>query len=196
MLDALPDLVSASPWAYAAILVVAAFDAILPIVPSDATVLSAGVLAGAGDLSIALVIAAATAGATLGDNGAYSLGRTLGGRLEASVSRSERAGRVREWAERRLHTNGAMLLFVARFVPGGRTAVTTTAGLVRFRWRRFLLLAGIAGLVWASGFALLGYGGGRTIEEHPYFLVPFVLAAAVLVYGAHRAVRLRLAIAR
>lgn len=196
MLAALPDLVSASPWAYAAILAIAALDAIVPIVPSDATVLSAGVLAGSGELSIGLVIAAAAAGALLGDNGAYSIGRALGGRLETRISRSNRAARGRAWAERRLHTNGAMLLFGSRFVPGGRTAATTTAGLVRIPWTRFLLLVGIAGAVWAAGFALLGYTGGRTAEEHPYLLVPFLLAAAGLVYGAHRAVRLRFAIAK
>ena len=57
MLDSL-DALSGSPWAYALILAVAAVDAFFPVVPSEATVVTAGVFAAVGDLSLALVIAA------------------------------------------------------------------------------------------------------------------------------------------
>ena len=57
MLDSLEAL-AGSPWAYALILAVAAVDAFLPVVPSEATVVTAGVFAAVGDLSLALVIAA------------------------------------------------------------------------------------------------------------------------------------------
>jgi membrane-associated protein len=128
MSDGLLELVAASPWAYGAILIAAALDAIFPLVPAEATVISAGVLAGLGDLSIALVIAAGTAGALVGDNGAYSLGRTFGPRLGARIPRGRR-----DWAEEKLETRGGTIVLVARFIPGGRTATTLTAGLVRPR---------------------------------------------------------------
>jgi hypothetical protein len=52
-LESLLDVVSSSPWTYAAVLGVAAFDALVPLVPSETAVIAAGVLAAAGDLQIA-----------------------------------------------------------------------------------------------------------------------------------------------
>src|ERR687897_1960373 len=109
------ELVSASPWTYAVILGIAALDAVLPLVPSEATVISAGVLAGAGDLQLALVIAAGAAGAYAGDSSAYWLGRRLGGRLERGIFRGEKATERRAWAERTLEQHGGPLIFGARF---------------------------------------------------------------------------------
>jgi membrane protein DedA with SNARE-associated domain len=184
MFDGLLELVSASPWTYAGILAIAALDAVLPIVPSEAAVLSAGALAGAGDLSLALVISGAAAGAWIGDNSAYSIGRVFGPRLEARIARNERLWRRRVWAERKLLADGGTLLLAARFVPGGRTATTLTAGLVRLRWRRFGLLTLISGTAWASGIGLVGYAGGNAVEDNPYLGLPLLLAIAVGVYGA------------
>jgi membrane-associated protein len=177
------ELVSASPWTYAVILGVAALDAVLPLVPSETTVISAGVLAGAGDLQLGLVIAAGAAGAYGGDSSAYWLGRRLDSRLARRVFRGAKGARRRVWAESALERNGGPLIFGARFVPGGRTATTVTAGVLRMRWARFAAFAGAAGIVWASYAALLGYLGGRAFEDSPLWglLVGFGVAAATFV---------------
>ena len=39
-LNSLVDLVSSSPWTYAVILAIAAIDALIPLVPSEATVIA------------------------------------------------------------------------------------------------------------------------------------------------------------
>jgi membrane-associated protein len=174
MSEGLLDLVAASPWAYAAILAAAALDAVFPLVPAEATVISAGVLAGIGDLSIALVIAAATAGALAGDNGAYSLGRTLGPRLSKRIPRGRQA-----WAEEKLETRGGTIVLVARFIPGGRTATTVTAGLVRMSWRRFAGYSAMAAAIWATFAGLLGYVGGKRFEDDPHYA--FAVAAGVAI---------------
>jgi membrane protein DedA with SNARE-associated domain len=161
------EYVSASPWTYAVILAVAALDAVLPLVPSETTVISAGVLAGAGDLQLGLVIAAGAAGAYAGDSGAYWLGRRLDTRLERRLFRSAKGARRRAWAKRALARHGGPLIFGARFIPGGRTATTVTAGLLRMRWARFAAFAGAAGISWAAYAALLGYLGGRAFEDNP-----------------------------
>jgi membrane protein DedA with SNARE-associated domain len=192
MLDGLLELVSASDWTYAVILAVALLDAVLPIVPSEAAVVSAGALAGAGDLSIALVIAAATAGAFVGDNSAYAIGRVFGTRVETRLAGNERALRRRAWAEQKLITEAGTLLLAARFVPGGRTATTVTAGLIRLRWARFVLLTLAAGTAWATGVGLLGYAGGQAVGDNPYLGLALLVAAAAGVYAALRiAKRLR-----
>lgn len=181
MFDALVDLVSVSPWAYAAILAIAALDSVVPLVPSETTLVSAGVLAGAGDLDIAFVIAAGAVGAFAGDSGAYTLGRLTRPRLERRIAASEKAAKRRAWAERTLERHGGVVILVARFVPGGRSAATLTAGLVRMRLARFLPYAAFAGLAWAAFAGLLGYAGGRTFEDHPHvaFAAAFGAAGAV-----------------
>ena len=70
--------VQASPLTYLAVLGACALDAVLPIVPSEAVVIAASVLAAKGELSIWLIALAAAAGGFLGDTGSYLLGRTAG----------------------------------------------------------------------------------------------------------------------
>jgi membrane-associated protein len=183
MFSQLLDLVSASPWTYAVILAVAALDAVFPLVPSEATVISAGVLAGLGELSIALVIAAGAAGALTGDSSAYVIGRVTGRRFESRFARSPRAKRRLAWAASALARRGGLLIFGGRFVPGGRTAVTITAGLTRMRAPLFAGFAALAATAWASYAGLLGYLGGRSFETHPElaFVLGFGLAVAVIV---------------
>lgn len=167
MFDSLIDVATASPWVYLAILAVAALDAVFPVVPSEASVISAGALAGSGELSLGLVVAAAVLGAVAGDNGAFAIGRFLGPRLERRIARNPKASKQRAWAAEKLDTRAPALILVSRFVPGGRTATTTTAGLVGLRWSRFLRLSAFAGVAWATYAASLGFAGGATFEEHP-----------------------------
>jgi membrane-associated protein len=178
-LDSFFELASASPWTYAVILAVAALDAVLPLVPSEATVISAGVLAGAGDLQLAFVIAAGAAGAYAGDSSAYWLGRGLDERLERRLFRGAKGAERRAWAEGALDRHGGPLIFGARFIPGGRTATTVTAGALTMRWARFAAFAVVAAIGWASYAALLGYIGGRAFEDNPLWglLVGFGIAA-------------------
>ncbi len=182
-LESFFDLASASPWTYAVILAVAALDAVFPIVPSEATVISAGVLAGAGDLEIGLVIAAGAAGAYLGDSSAYLLGRRFDHRLDRLVFRGDKGATRRAWAERTLERHGGPLIFGARFIPGGRTATTVSAGLLGMWWLRFAAFAAGAAVAWAMYAALMGYIGGRAFEDNPLWalLVGFGLAAATFV---------------
>jgi membrane-associated protein len=177
--DSVLELVSASPWTYAVILGVAALDAVLPLVPSETTVISAGVLAGAGDLQLGFVIAAGAAGAYAGDSSAYLLGRRADERFKRRLFRGDKGARRQAWAERMLERHGGPLIFGARFVPGGRTATTVSAGALRMRWARFAAFAAMAALGWASYSALMGYLGGRAFEDNPLWglLVGFGLAA-------------------
>jgi membrane-associated protein len=177
--DLVLELVSSSPWTYAVILGVAALDAVLPLVPSETTVISAGVLAGAGDLQLGLVIAAGAAGAYAGDSSAYLLGRRADERFKRRLFRGDKGARRQAWAEGMLERHGGPLIFGARFVPGGRTATTVSAGLLRMRWARFAAFAAAAALGWAFYTALLGYIGGRAFEDNPLWglLVGFGLAA-------------------
>jgi membrane protein DedA with SNARE-associated domain len=178
--ESLTDQVSGSPWTYAFLFAIAALDVVFPIVPSETSVILAGVLASTGDLILVLVIAVAAAGAILGDNTSYGIGRTLGDRIVERFFRGERRKRV-DWAEKQVTERGGYLIVVGRFIPGGRTVITLACGLLEMRWRRFIAFDVAAGVIWASYAALLGYFGGRTFEESPLkgFLVAFAIALAV-----------------
>ena len=189
MFDQFSELVSdASGWAYAIVFLVAYLDALIPLVPSETTVITAGVVAANGDLSLALVIAAAAAGAFLGDNSAYLVGSRFGGRFTARFFRSEKSRKRMEWAGRQLEDRGGELIVVARFIPGGRTAVTLSAGTLHFPWPRFALFDAAAAILWALYSALLGYFGGHAFENSAFGLL-LALGTALLLAGGIELVR-------
>ena len=176
------DLVAnASGWAYAILFALALLDALIPIVPSETSVITAGVVASQGDLNIMLVILFAAAGAFAGDNISYFLGSRYGRRINDRFFMSDKARERIGWAQRQIEERGGELIVIARFIPGGRTVVTLSAGTLGYPWRRFVLFDAIAASIWACYAALLGYVGGHAFEEQPWkgLLVAFAIALAV-----------------
>lgn len=163
--DWLRHAVGGSLWTYPAIVPAVAFDCLIPILPGETVVITAGVLAADGDLSLSLVVIAALAGSLLGDNASYGLGTSLGRRAERRLFSSERGRAQVAWARRQLDEHGALIIVAARFIPGGRTATTFSAGTLDLPWRRFFVFDLIAAALWASYMSLLGYYGGATFKE-------------------------------
>ena len=190
MFDHFTQLVSdASEWAYAIVLFIAFLDAFFPVVPSETVVITAGVVAANGDLNLGMIIAAAAAGAFLGDNTSYLIGRRFGSWIIDRFFRSEKARGRLDWAERQLTERGGELILIARFIPGGRTAVTLSAGTLEFPWRRFALYDVAAALGWALYGSLLGYFGGRTFENETWKGLVLALGIAFAVAGGVELVR-------
>lgn len=149
-----------SPWAYLAIFVVVAIDAFLPAVPSETLVISAGVFAAQGEPVLVLVILAAAAGAFVGDHISYQIGRSGGGALLRRARPGTRRRAAFDWAQRTLAVRGGLLLVVARYLPGGRTALTLTMGAVGYPRRKFAFFDAFAVIPWATYSAMIGYFGG------------------------------------
>ena len=182
MFESIVDAVSGSDWSYLVVFAVAMIDAFFPIVPSEATAIAAGVVAGTGGLNVWLCILAASLGAIAGDNISFALGHFLGYRVERRFFSGEKSQQRLKWAQDMLDKRGGYLIVVARFIPGGRTVTTFTAGFVEtYPWRRFLMFDTLAGFIWGSYAVLLGYFGGKTFEEEPWkgLLLAFALALAV-----------------
>lgn len=179
----------ASGWAYAIVFVLALLDALIPVVPSETSVITAGVVASQGDLNVLLVIAFAAAGAFAGDNIAYWLGNRYGRRINDRFFTSEKAqGRI-AWAHRQIRERGGELIVIARFIPAGRTVVTLSAGTLEYPYRKFLVFDAIAALSWALYAALLGYFGGKAFEHQPWKGLLLAFAIAFAVTGAVELVR-------
>jgi membrane-associated protein len=178
--DQIAEWVSGAWWSYFVIFGAAAVDAFFPLVPSETVVIIGGNLSASGDLSLPLVMLAAAAGAIVGDNICFGIGTLVGERTVKRWFSSEKSRRRLDWAEGMLDERGAYIIVVARFIPGGRTAVTFSAGYVpTFPWRRFVVYDVVAGCIWASYASLLGYFGGKTFENHPFLGLLIALGVAL-----------------
>lgn len=144
-------------------LVVMAESAGLPV-PGETSLLIAGAFAATGQLALPGVIAAAAAGAILGDTAGYWVGRTSGLRLV------RRHGRLVRFDERKLaqaeaffERHGEKTVFLGRFVPVGRIFSALIAGISQMRYSRFLFWNATGGIVWASIMGTLGYFFGQQL---------------------------------
>ncbi|MFI7065099.1 DedA family protein [Kribbella sp. NPDC050124] len=154
-------------WIYLALWGFAALDGFFPAVPSETLVVTAGVFAATGEPKLWGVIVAAAAGAFVGDHVSYLLGRGAGGRLLDRLRLGTKRHAMALWARRALVERGGLVLVVARYIPGGRTAVTLTMGSVRYPLRKFSFFAGLAAISWGVYCALVGYIGGKAFEDNP-----------------------------
>jgi membrane-associated protein len=178
-----------SPWVYAVLLAFAALDGFFPIVPSESLVITAGVFAAAGEPILPLVILAAAAGAFLGDHVAYLVGRTAGERLVQRTKPGTKRRAAFDRAGKLLDVRGGLIIVVCRYIPGARTAITMTAGAVRYRLRSFSTFDGVAALSWGAYSALIGYIGGAAFEDDPFKGLALGLGLALGVTAAVEGVR-------
>jgi membrane-associated protein len=183
-LQSLVDLLTGSLWTYPLLLGICAGDALIPAFPSETALIVCGIQAARGNLSLEWVIVCAAVGAFSGDNSSYATGRWVGTPAVKRFFSGEVAQRRLDWARNFLKERGSYVLIVARFIPGGRTATTFTAGLVRLRWlTRFAPYVFVAAILWAVYGALLGYLGGRLFKDQPIYalLLAFGIAALITV---------------
>jgi membrane protein DedA with SNARE-associated domain len=174
---------SANWWFLLIIAVIALLDSVIPIVPGETMVIIGGVAAGQGDYALALVILAGAGGAFLGDNMAYEIGDRMSGWIQRQADRKPKWQTRLEWAGEQIRVRGGLLLITARFIPGGRTALTVSSGVTHQPRRWFVAWIAVATIIWATYAALLGYIGGKTFEDNhtAAFLVAFGAALAMTV---------------
>lgn len=171
-----------SSWIYLALFALSMIDAFFPAVPSESVVITAGVFAAStGSPNLALIIVLSALGAFLGDHISYAIGRTAGYSLLSRMREGTKRRAAYEWAGKAIEERGGLILVVARYIPGGRVAVTMTCGAVRYPLRKFMFFDAIAAASWGVYSALIGYVGGAAFEENPIMglLVGFGLALAI-----------------
>ncbi|MFF5079747.1 DedA family protein [Actinoplanes sp. NPDC000266] len=190
-------------WAYLALFGFLAVDAMIPVVPIQAIMITSGALTVYGNLNLALVIAVGALGMFTGDSIAYTLGRSsvlgrssgdLGsGRLAALRARygpkhddgAKEESKTRRAAERftrGLRRPGPLVLLLCRFVPGGRMAAGFHAGRRGYPLKLFILYDGLAALAWGTYGGLVGHVGGTALTQSAWRLFA-VAATAAVVFG-------------
>jgi membrane protein DedA with SNARE-associated domain len=166
-------------------------------VPGETGLIAAAVLASQGKLTIELVIPIAAAGAIVGDNIGYLIGRKGGRWLLQRPGRFHyQRTQVLLTGEPFFERHGPKAVFFGRFVLGLRIWASWLAGATRMHWSAFVLWNALGGIVWASAIGLLAYflgqSAGTAIEAFGlYGLIALALAVAVVFIGHRRRQRHR-----
>jgi membrane-associated protein len=173
---------SAPPLVYLAVLLVCWGDAFLPILPSETTVMAAGALTVHGHLDLVPLIGSAALGAVAGDMTSATLGRVLPRRHNRAARPPGRVGQLTRAIganlQSRVEHNLYLVLLLARFIPGGRTAVTLGLGRAALPMARLLGPLAVGGTLWALITSMAGRVGATLVFEHPALVG--VVAAGVL----------------
>jgi|SRR4051812_6316109 membrane protein DedA with SNARE-associated domain len=127
-------------------------------VPGETALLAGAALAHFGQLSLTRVILVAIAGATLGDNLGFFIGRNGGRRL--ADRHGWRIGLTPERLtdfDRFFERHGPKTVFAARFITGLRVVGAVLAGGSGMKWPVFLLYNAAGAVVWCTTVAFAGY---------------------------------------
>jgi membrane protein DedA with SNARE-associated domain len=171
--------------------------------PGETALVTAAAYAALSRLNIVLVIATAAAGAIVGDNAGYWVGREGGIALVKRYGRhvgltDAKLARAHEFFAR----HGAKTVFIGRFIALLRSWAAALAGVSCMPYVTFTIFNALGGITWAIVFGSLGYAFGRNLPlleryvgQLSIALVLLAALAVVVVLGARVFRRYREAIA-
>lgn len=151
--------------------------------PGDTLLISAGVFAAAGKLSLASIMFVASIAAILGDNTGYTIGKVMGPRLfrkkDGLLFRHEYVERAEHFFER----FGSKAMMFAHFIAVVRTFAPILAGVGKMNHFKFFLFDAIGDIAWAIAMTLVGYYIGNKIPNIDHYILLLVLAATLFTFG-------------
>jgi membrane-associated protein len=175
-------------------LLVFAEDAIFVgfVIPGETAAVLAGVGAGLGHVALPLSIAVVVVAAIVGDSVGYEVGRRFcGPRVLTSPLLARHHLRIAR-AQAFLRRRGGIAVFLGRFTAFFRAMMPALAGASQMPYRRFLAWNAIGGIVWGTGFVVLGYAAGASYHRVEKQVGRGVaVALAVVVIGLLVAWRIR-----
>jgi membrane protein DedA with SNARE-associated domain len=160
-------------------------------VPGETGLITASILASQGKLDIVLVIVLAAAGAIVGDNIGYVIGRK-GGRwvLERPGAFERQRREMLRVGEPFFERHGPKAVFFGRFILGLRVWASWLAGATRMHWRSFVFWNAFGGVVWATAIGLaayfLGRSAGNAIKTFGLYGLAAALFAGIGFFVLHR----------
>ena len=152
--------------------------------PGETITITGGFLAGNGDLNYWLVVASTIAGAVLGDNFGYWIGRKGGWSFLLRAGRFFRIQEIQmELAREQFSKNAGKAVFFGRFVTLLRIFAGPMAGIAKMPYRQFLWCNLGGATLWASVIVTLSYFLGRlvSLQQIVKWIAELVIAAFVLV---------------
>lgn len=178
-------------WGYPVVFVFVMIESLGIPFPGETMLLLGAFFAASGHLSIYGVIAVAAAGAIIGDNLGYWIGRKGGRPLLQRYGKYVFVKEERlDKAERFFERHGDKTVFFGRFISILRTWAAFLAGVNRMRWRTFLFYNAAGGIVWAIIYGVIGYFVGRLvgvaiIERYSSYIGYGVIALIVIIGGVY-----------
>jgi len=160
--------------------------------PGETALITCGVLASQHHFDIKWVIVVAAAGAIIGDNIGYWIGRKGGTKLLDKWAFTRRMrDRYMPPARRFFEAHGGKTIFFARFIAVLRVFGAWIAGITHMPWWRFLLWNAAGGICWALLVGLISYylGHAAAAAIQRWGLIGAGIAAVLailLFYGLHR----------
>jgi len=151
--------------------------------PGDTLLLSAGIFAAQGKLSLISVVMVVTVAAIAGDNVGYHIGKRYGRRLfkkpDGIIFRQQYVDQAEKFYERW----GSKMMLVSHFVPVVRTFAPPVAGVAKMNYKQFVVFDAIGILAWAVGVTLIGYWFGSKIPNIDQYIMLAVGAVIVITLG-------------
>ena len=156
-----------SSYGYLVVFLLVLIESIGVPVPGETALVGAALYAGSTHkLEIWWVIAVAIAGAVVGDNIGFSIGRYGGAKLLLryghKIHLHESRLKVGIWLFRR---HGGKVVFWGRFVSILRTWAAFLAGANQMDWPRFLAFNAAGGIVWATLYGVVYYEFGGALKK-------------------------------
>ncbi len=131
--------------------------------PGDSLLVTAGIFAASGHLSLTWLLVLASICAVVGDQVGYAIGRSAGHALykrdDSMFFKKKHLQKAHDFYEK----YGGKTIVIARFVPIVRTFAPAVAGAAEMNYRRFVSFNVFGGILWVFGTVLLGYSMGRLI---------------------------------
>src|SRR5262245_47781602 len=173
----------------AAVLVIIMLEAFGMPLPGESLLIFSAALAGRGEMSLPALLICAWAGAVIGDNVGYVIGRTLG---RATVARfGGKIGLTEErfgWIEGLFVRYGALTVMFARFFNVLRQLNGIVAGTLGMSWWRFLVCNAVGAalwvLIWMLGAFYLSQHASILAKAAQHIGVVGGLAAAAAIVAA------------
>jgi membrane protein DedA with SNARE-associated domain len=178
----------------AAVTIILTLESIGAPLPGESLLIFASVLAARGEISLPLLMLSSWAGAVMGDNIGYLLGRRFGRGIILRYGtrfgiNPERLAKVEAVFAR----YGAFTVAFARFVNVLRQLNGVVAGMLRMDWKRFLFFNALGGALWVTVWTLAGFYLGEHVSnfaavahdlEHGGALLGVAVLLVALVYAA------------
>lgn len=152
--------------AYAVILGVLLLCGLGVPIPEDITLVAAGILAALGNISFTGALIAGFVGVLIGDCFLFFMGRKFGYRVFKlpGFKKIFTESRI-ELARQKILNNSSFICFTARFLPGLRSPVYLTAGIMGVHPLTFLALDGFAALISVPVWVYVGFYLGENIDD-------------------------------
>ncbi len=174
-------------YGYAAVFIVISVESSGIPLPGEATLISAAIYAAATHaLSLPLIILWASAGAIVGDNVGFWIGRTFGLRLLLRYGRHVGLDEPRlKLGQYLFAKHGGKIIFFGRFIAVLRALAAVLAGVNRYPWGRFFAFNAAGGIVWATLYGSAAYLLGHSIHRiaGPFGITLLVVALVTGILG-------------